>query len=125
MNKAEHNICKKFKHILVCIAIAISGFTYSQFTYTFTNANITGRFGPTQAQVNLAYAATNLNGLVNVAVQGIQSWTVPISGPYRIEAFGAKGGNHFNGTFGGNGAKIQGDFIFIDVIWICFIKGVQ
>ena len=78
MSKAEHNISRELKLILVCIAIAISGFTYSQFTYTFTNANITGRFGPTQAQVNLAYAATNLNGLVNVATQGIQSWTVPI-----------------------------------------------
>ena len=125
MNKAEHNICKKLKHILVCFAIAISGFTYSQFTYTFTNANITGRFGPTQAQINLAYAATNLNGLVNVATQGIQSWTVPISGPYRIEAFGAKGGNHFNGTFGGNGAKIQGDFIFTAGTVLNIIVGQQ
>lgn len=118
-------IKKDFKLFLVCIAISVSGLTYSQFTYTFTNAGITGRFGPSQAQVNSAYATTNLNGSVNVATQGIQSWTVPITGPYRIEASGAKGGNHNNGTFGGYGAKIQGDFILTAGTVLNIIVGQQ
>ena len=36
----------------------------AQQTYSFTNAGATGRLGPTQLQINSAYAATNLNGLV-------------------------------------------------------------
>ena len=37
---------------------------FAQFTYTFTNAGATGETGPTQAQINSAYASTNLNGAV-------------------------------------------------------------
>jgi hypothetical protein len=75
-------------------------------TYTFTNCSATGQFGPTQAQVNSAYTATNLAN--NVTSQnGIQLWTVPATATYRIEAFGAQGGgaNQF-----GRGAQIRGDF---------------
>ena len=36
----------------------------------------------------------------------IQTWTVPVTGPYRITAYGAQGG----GPQGGRGAKISGDF---------------
>ncbi|NBY39818.1 MAG: hypothetical protein EBQ66_02655, partial [Flavobacteriia bacterium] len=74
--------------------------------YTFTNCSATGQFGPTQAQVNAAYTATNLAGLVTSS-SGIQLWTVPTSGTYRIEAFGAQGGgaNNF-----GRGAQMRGDF---------------
>jgi hypothetical protein len=75
-------------------------------TYTFTNCSATGQFGPTQAQVNSAYTATNLAN--NVTSQnGIQLWTVPATATYRIEAFGAQGGgaNQF-----GQGAQIRGDF---------------
>lgn len=61
-------------------------------TYNFTNASATGKNGPSQAQVNAAYSATNLNGQVT-ATNGIQQWTVPATGNYRITAAGANGGN--------------------------------
>src|SRR5690606_13525413 len=68
-----------------------------------------------QVQANTAYASTNLNGSVTVA-NGIQSWTVPLSGLYRITAVGAQGG----GAMGGFGAVVEGDFSLVanDVIRI-------
>ena len=76
----------------------------AQTTYTFTNASATGSVGPTAPQITAAYLATNLNGSVTV-VSGIQQFTVPVTGPYRIAAYGAQGG----GAQGGKGAMIQGD----------------
>jgi hypothetical protein len=73
--------------------------------WNFTNAVVTGRTGPTQAQVNTAYAGGSLEGKVTIATQGIQQWTVPATGTYRVEAWGAKGG----GENGGKGARIIGD----------------
>ena len=61
-------------------------------TAIFTNAGATGRFGPTQAQVNAAYAGTDLDGKITINTQGIQEWTVPFSGMYSIEAWGAQVG---------------------------------
>ena len=61
-------------------------------TAIFTNAGATGRYGPTQAQVNAAYTGTDLDGRVTINTQGIQEWTVPFSGVYSIEAWGAQGG---------------------------------
>jgi len=81
---------------------------YEFDSFTFTNAGATGRFGPTQAQLDSAYAGTILEGLVS-SQNGIQLWTVPKSGTYRIETYGAKGGNG-GGEIGGSGAKIVGDF---------------
>lgn len=78
----------------------------AQQTYTFTPAAATGSAGPTQAMVNSAYAATNLSGSVTVNTQGIQEFTIPISGNYRIIATGGQGW----GTYGGRGASIAGDF---------------
>ena len=76
----------------------------AQQTYSFTNAGATGCVGPTQAQVNSAYAATNLNGLVT-SNNGIQTFTIPFTGVYRIQTWGAQGG-----CGGGLGAFAQGDF---------------
>ncbi len=58
-------------------------------TFSFTTAGATGKSGPTQAQVNSAYTATSLAGLVTINTQGIQEWTVPASGSYMITANGA------------------------------------
>ena len=73
--------------------------------WTFTNAGVTGRNGPTQAQVSSAYTGTSLDSAVTINTQGIQEWTVPASGTYSIEVWGASGG-----TNGGLGAKIVGSF---------------
>ena len=75
--------------------------------YTFTNANATGQYGPTQAQVNSAYSGTTLANSVVINTQGIQEWTVPASGIYTIESRGAQGGG---ANYYGKGARVIGDF---------------
>ncbi|HPS31201.1 MAG TPA: MBG domain-containing protein, partial [bacterium] len=76
--------------------------------FVFTNCSQTGRTGPSQAQCNTAYSATNLNGQVTVT-GGIQEWTVPATGKYKIETYGAEGGR-FTAGRGGKGAYMKGDF---------------
>ena len=56
---------------------------------------------------------------VTVSTQGIQEWLIPASGVYRIEAWGASGGDGGDLANGGNdgdysgglGAKMSGDFL--------------
>jgi hypothetical protein len=95
-------------YLFFILAAGSPGIFYSQMTYTFTNASATGSLGPTQSQINTAYASTNLNGSVVIptGTPGIQTWTVPSTMGYRIEA---RGGQGF-GTYGGRGAIIAGDF---------------
>jgi len=72
---------------------------------TFTNCGKTGSTGPDQDQCDSAYAdQPYLTGKVTVS-SGIQYWTVPLTGLYRIEAHGAQGGCN-----GGKGAIMRGDF---------------
>ena len=100
------------KLVLGTFFSVISVVAFAQ-TYTFTNCGATGRFGPTQAQVNATYTGANpLTGNVVINTQGIQEWTVPANGIYRINVTGAVGGNSIWGTtrFGGTGANMQGDF---------------
>lgn len=99
-------LVKQSKRALLMMFGAASTLVYGQQSYTFTNASATGSVGPTQIQVNNAYASTNLANSVSVSPIGIQNWTVPISGGYRIEAYGAQGG----GANGGLGAYMAGDF---------------
>ncbi len=85
----------------------------AQQTYSFTNCGATGVNGPTQGQANTAYLSTNLNGMVSVS-GGIQTWTVPTNGLYRISTYGAQGGGSTGGantgSLGGLGAVMIGDF---------------
>src|SRR5687768_9144893 len=92
-------------YLLLVLMILLPRIVSSQQSYTFTPAGATGSIGPTQAQVNTAYTLTNLSGSVTV-VQGIQFFTIPLTGLYRIEARGGKG----YGTYGGRGAVMIGDF---------------
>ena len=46
-------------------------------------------------------------------LSGIQQWTVPYTGDYRIETIGAAGGyglNSNNGQYRGRGARLRGNF---------------
>ena len=102
---------RKTSTILVFILSTVSNLTFlspsfAGTTYSFTNASVTGRTGPTQAQVNSAYTGTTLAGLVTINTQGIQEWTVPSTGKYSISLAGAKGG----GNNGGKGVLIYGEF---------------
>jgi|GEM_PF-7102466 len=92
--------------LLALIGIFLSLQGYSQTTYQFTTAGASGRFGPTQAQVNSAYGPGNkLQNSVTVSGQGIQEWTVPVTGLYAITAAGASGGYTPN-VSGGKGRVI-------------------
>jgi hypothetical protein len=96
-----------FSHFAsLLILFLASGYGFSQVNYTFTTCGISGSFGPTQANANTSYSGTNLAGNVTVTA-GIQYWTVPSSGSYKIEGFGGQG----YGSFGGRGAHISGEFI--------------
>ncbi len=75
-----------------------------QGTLNLTNCGATGRSGPTQQQANTAYGP----GVVTVNA-GIQEWTVPFTGTYRITVAGAQGGDG-GGNQGGLGAVLEGDF---------------
>ena len=95
---------------LAFLFLFVSGNLFSQ-VYTFTNCGATGRFGPTQAQVNATYTGPNpLTGNVTVNTQGIQEWVVPATGPYSIEVRGAKGQDSPTFQAGGPGITIRGDF---------------
>ena len=79
-------------------------------TYVFTSAGATGRYGPTQSQIDANYSGTNLDGAVTINIQGIQEWTVPADGNYVIEVWGAQGANNRADLAGAFGAKMQGTF---------------
>lgn len=80
-----------------------------EIVYEFSNAGLLGRLGPTQSQLDNAYSGTSLAGKVN-SDNGTQVWTVPKSGTYKIEAYGAQGGSS-NGSYkGGKGAILSGEF---------------
>ena len=89
---------------------------------TFTNCSSVGKDGPSQSDCNTAYSGTSLEGDVTVS-NGIQEWTVPYTGNYTIEVWGAKGGgityncyysveNGYAGVdcHGANGARMKGTF---------------
>ena len=91
---------------------------YDFINVTFSSG-VTGAIGPTISQARAAMSGQgvnlwNTNTLYyNVDSNGVQSWTVPKSGVYRITAAGAKGGegNAVNsGRPSGNGAIIRGEF---------------
>ena len=79
-----------------------------QVTYSFATCGVTGSVGPTQAQVNTFYATTNLNGSVTISGQGIQQFTIPVSGPYQITAAGSAAGGTI-GNYGHRGRIVQGE----------------
>lgn len=87
---------------------------YTFTTWTFTNGNSVGRTGPTTANLRALYNTTG-NTWINdnsffTSNAGVQLWTVPRSGTYRVLARGAQGGP-FAANAGGVGAVIQGDFL--------------
>ena len=103
-----HFLKNKLSLVLICILISAFGFTQ---TYTFTNAGASGNTGPTQGQVNTAYTATSLAGSVTINTQGIQEWTVPVTGNYSIRAIGGTAGNFGELTASvSNPADMYGEF---------------
>ena len=99
---------KKFIDIKLCIINCY--FYYPEFSAVFTNLNASGRNGPTS--LGRHYTGQGHDGQVTLS-SGIQQWTVPYTGVYRIEAVGAAGGydtgNH-SAQFRGRGARMIGTF---------------
>ncbi len=84
-----------------------------EFTeHLFTPCGAEGRQGPTLTQCRSSYSPTpawDLDpALFTVTGTGIQQWTVPADGTYRITAAGARGG--YYGGQAGRGVIIRGDF---------------
>lgn len=78
-------------------------------TWIFKSTKIS-RFGPTQSEATELYKNTNVK--VKIIGQGIQEWTIPQSGIYRIDAYGAQGASTIEGCIGGKGAYISSMFSF-------------
>jgi hypothetical protein len=96
-------------------------YTLGPNPFTFTNAGLYGRTGPTFAQMKDAYGVsgwwrTTANFDEISGKQGFQLWTVPSTGTYTIEARGAQGGldlsgyNYSTDTAPGNGAIVKATF---------------
>jgi hypothetical protein len=88
---------------------------YSFDSFTFNNGSATGRSGPSLSSLLSSYNTSTYTWLNNVnyfdTVEGIQIWTVPKTGTYRITAAGGVGGEGRYATdVGGKGAIMQGDF---------------
>jgi len=104
-------------------ASQLIGDTLFEFTsFTFESANLTGRLGPTRTQLLSYYNTTTYPWLndtnffdVDSSAQGVQMFTVPASGTYRISAIGASGGYSYDTTRTnrvGAGAIVTADFDF-------------
>ena len=65
---------------------------FREFRAVFTNLGTSGRLGPTS--LGSHYSGQRHDGQVTL-VSGIQQWTVPYTGDYRIEAIGAAGGTTY------------------------------
>lgn len=103
-----------------CISLS----SYSFTIHTFTTAGTTGRFGPTLSQLRSAYTTaqwTQSSSYLNITIQGVQEWTVPISGSYTIECAGAQGGG--NSSLYGRGAVIKGTFNLTRGTVLCILVG--
>lgn len=105
------NLSANLKNSLIALVITASTVLNGQNTYKFTTAGASGQFGPTQSQIDSAYNATNLSASVR-SENGIQTWTVPVTGFYKIEAKGAQGGGDGVSKFGGKGTHMKGEFYF-------------
>lgn len=86
---------------------------YAFTTFTFTNAGISGRLGPTRTDCLNSYDTSTYSWLnntdyFNVVTQGYQLWTVPKTGNFVFTVIGAAGGTGYFGSFGtpGYGARM-------------------
>ena len=82
---------------------------YLVFRAVFRRLGAIGRNGPTS--IGCHYTGQHHEGQVTLS-NGIQLWTVPYTGHYRIEAIGAGGGygNESNKDSRGRGARMIGTF---------------
>lgn len=104
------------KTFSLVITAASGGSLYAFTLATFTPGSQSGPSGPSLATAQAGLTITgdqtwkNNTAYFDV-VNGIQIWTVPTSGTYRITAAGARGGqSNGYGPAGGYGTSMRGDF---------------
>lgn len=85
---------------------------YSFTKHRFTNCGKTGTRGPSVTQCRSSYnTGWDSNGqFYSVSGPGVQVWTVPQDGKYRIVAAGARGGYGTQRSGAGKGAIMRGTF---------------
>ena len=109
------NGIKLIDKVLIEQGMAIQLGLYDFDQHTFTNANATGVNGPTLTEMRSVYLPTwtDNDEFFYSNDDGIQIWTVPIDGTYKIEVFGGSGGTSSSGAWGapGKGAKVEGEII--------------
>ena len=79
----------------------------------FTTGGVRGPYGPSLSQARNGVSSPTESEFINDTAlfnvqNGIQYWTVPLDGTYRIEAYGARPENY--GSASGQGARMRGDF---------------
>jgi hypothetical protein len=87
---------------------------YDFTTATFTPGGSTGANGPSLPQAISGLTGPEVDSWKNDTQYfnistGIQLWTVPVTGTYTIEAFGAQGGSS-GSRIGGKGVRMGGNF---------------
>jgi hypothetical protein len=109
----ETNIITEIVSTTPIITTTQSPFLYPFTSHQFTNANSIGKNGPKLDAIRTFYSYTDwtqdtTNNYLNmINDNGIQLWTVPITGKYTIRVVGANGGNSLDGTSGGKGIDIS------------------
>ena len=107
---------------------------YAFTTATFTPGGATHRIGPSLTQARNGITAdagttwvSNTSYLNTRGTQGgIILWTVPKTGTYTIDAYGAQGGTAgYYGVAGGLGARIKGDFSLTEGQILALVVGQQ
>lgn len=106
------------------IAAQVAGdFLFPFSSFTFTNAGLQGRYGPSLATLQTAYSsqpwATNTNFFTLGAYSGYQKWMVPATGSYTIRAAGA------SAIAGGRGIIIESSITLFAGEWIIICVGQQ
>jgi hypothetical protein len=81
---------------------------YAFSSATFTSGGVIGSDGPNVSQARSGVGSPGwANTYLNMSINGIQEWTVPRTGTYRIDATGA---GQWSTRQGGYGARVVGDF---------------
>ena len=94
----------------VAVFSVVSALPASGQVYSFQTCGAVGAHGPTQEMCDATYAGTTLAGHVVIA-NGIQVWTAPATGWYRITVTGAQGRSGQVERAGGRGARLSGEFV--------------
>jgi hypothetical protein len=101
---------------------------YAFTSATFTPGGHTGPTGPSLTQARNGLTGPEVDNWKNNTSyfntsNGIQLWTVPATGTYRIEAWGAQGGDESNAGRGGLGARMRGEFTLTEGEIISILVG--